>query len=53
VVPSRIRIELPASRRSVTIELRDLEVNPALVDTVFAIETPMGSREISLDQEPR
>lgn len=52
-MPARIHIELPSEERSVTIELRDLEVNPELGDAVFSIETPPGSREISLDPEPR
>lgn len=52
-MPARIDIELPSEERSVTLDLRDLEVNPELGAAVFAIETPPGSREISLDQEPR
>jgi hypothetical protein len=52
-VPSRIRIELPRDKRSVTIELRDIEVNPVLADGDFVLEVPGGSREIPIGQVPQ
>lgn len=46
---TRLSIELPLAQRRVDIELREPEVNPILADAMFALETPAGSREISLD----
>jgi outer membrane biogenesis lipoprotein LolB len=48
-LPTRLRLELPAARQ-LAIELRDPELNPALADAAFVLETPPGSREVDLDQ---
>ena len=49
-LPTQIALETPASQRQVTIELLEPEVNPPLPDTLFALDTPQGSKEIDLDQ---
>jgi hypothetical protein len=43
-------LELPPSRERIEITLRDPEVNPVLARSVFALETPPGSREVDLDR---
>ena len=49
-LPTHIAVETPPTQRSVTIELSEPEVNPPLADTLFALETPQGSKEVDLDQ---
>jgi outer membrane biogenesis lipoprotein LolB len=49
-VPTQISIELPVEQRRVDLALSETEVNPALPDSVFALETPSGSRVVDLDQ---
>lgn len=52
-LPTEIGIELPWSQQRIDISLREPEVNPALADATFALETPPGIREIPLDQVVR
>lgn len=52
-LPSRLAIELPASQRRIDIALSEPEVNPPLPETVFALQTPAGSREVFLDSVAR
>jgi outer membrane lipoprotein-sorting protein len=49
-VPTVLGIELPAEQRRVDIALSEPEINPALPATVFALETPAGSKEVDLDR---
>jgi hypothetical protein len=48
-----LNLELPASRERFEITFRDPEVNPVLARSMFALETPSGSREIDLDRVVR
>lgn len=48
-VPTQLAIELPPAQRRLDIALSDTEVNPPLADSVFALETPAGSRDVDLD----
>lgn len=48
-VPTQLGIELPPAQRRIDIALSETEVNPPLPDTVFALETPAGSKEVNLD----
>ncbi len=50
-MPTRLGLELPSAEQRIDITLSDPEVNPALADALFALETPEGSREINLDRE--
>jgi hypothetical protein len=49
-VPTQVGIELPPERRRLDIAMTETEVNPVLPDTVFALETPAGSKEVNLDE---
>lgn len=49
-IPTKLGIELPQTQRRIDIELSDTEINPPLPETVFALQTPAGSREVDLDQ---
>lgn len=49
-LPTRITLEAPALGRVVDIALRDLDVNAAVEDGVFALLVPPGARVISLDE---
>jgi hypothetical protein len=49
-LPTLLDLELPPSRERIEIMLRDPEVNPVLARSVFALETPPGSREVDLDR---
>jgi hypothetical protein len=49
-LPTLLDLELPASSERIEITLRDPEVNPVLASSVFALETPPGSREVELDR---
>jgi outer membrane lipoprotein-sorting protein len=49
-LPTLVDLELPPSRERIEITLRDPEVNPVLARSVFALETPPGSREVDLDR---
>jgi len=48
-IATRIRLELPAWQRSMEIRLEDVDVNPALDHSVFALHAPPGSKVVSLD----
>lgn len=50
-LPQRVQFELPASSQRIAITLSDIEVNPPLAGTVFALQTPSGSREVDLGRE--
>ncbi len=50
-LPHQVQFELPASARRIAITLSDIEVNPPLAGTVFALPTPSGSREVDLERE--
>jgi outer membrane lipoprotein-sorting protein len=52
-LPMLLNLELPASRERFEITFRDPEVNPVLARSMFALETPSGSREIDLDRVVR
>lgn len=49
-VATRIHLEVPAWDRSVDIELTDIDVNPALEDSIFELPTPPGARVVNLDR---
>jgi len=48
-VATRIGLELPLSQRSLQITLEDVDLNPVLERSVFALQTPPGSKVVSLD----
>jgi outer membrane lipoprotein-sorting protein len=48
-IATRIRLELPAWRRSMEMALEEIDVNPALEHSVFAFQPPPGSTVVSLD----
>ncbi len=48
-VPTQVGFEMPASQRRLAVTLRDIEVNPSLPATVFALVTPADSREVQLE----
>lgn len=52
-LPTLLDLELPPSDERIEIMLRDPEVNPVLARSVFALETPSGSREVDLDRVVR
>ena len=49
-IATRIGLEMPAWSRSVDLALRDLDVNPSLDDSIFALQAPPGSKVVQLDQ---
>jgi hypothetical protein len=52
-VPTTLTIELPDTQRRIGIALSDIEVNPSLPASVFALATPSGAHEVALDGSPR
>lgn len=52
-IATQLGIELPADQRRLDIALSETEVNPVLTDAVFALETPVGSKEVDLDRTGR
>jgi outer membrane biogenesis lipoprotein LolB len=48
-VATRIGLELPLWHRSLQIILEDVDLNPVLDRSVFALQTPPGSKVVSLD----
>jgi hypothetical protein len=52
LVATHIGLEVPASSRGIEIILENIDVNPALEDTLFALQTPPGSRVVSIDDPP-
>ena len=49
-VATQLQIELPPSQQRIGVTLSDIEVNPALDDAVFALQTPAGSAVVDLDR---
>jgi len=47
-IATRIRLEVPARDRSVEIELNDVDVNPTLDDSTFALDVPDGVRVVDI-----
>lgn len=48
-VATRIGLELPRGQRSLEMTLEDVDLNPVLDRSVFALRTPPGSKVVSLD----
>jgi outer membrane lipoprotein-sorting protein len=48
-VATRIGLDLPMWHRSLEMKLEDVDLNPALDRSVFALQTPPGSRVVTLD----
>jgi outer membrane lipoprotein-sorting protein len=48
-VATRVGLELPAWSRSIDITLEDVDVNPTLDRSIFAVQTPPGSKVVNLD----
>ncbi len=46
-----IVIDVPRYRRSVSLELSDIEINPPLGDDAFALDLPPGVRVVDLDEQ--
>lgn len=49
-VATHIGLELPEWSRSIDIVLDDIDLNPALDRSIFALQTPPGSKVVDLDQ---
>lgn len=49
-VPLQLGIELPLMQRRLDLTLSEPEINPHLATSVFALDTPPGSRLVDLDQ---
>ncbi len=48
-IATDIAIQWPTWQRSLEVHLRDVEVNPVLDASVFALQTPPGSKVVQLD----
>ncbi|MBI4516825.1 MAG: DUF4292 domain-containing protein [Deltaproteobacteria bacterium] len=48
-MPAHIDLELPAEQRRVSLELSDIEVNPALTAALFNFTTPSGVQDVQLE----
>ncbi len=48
-VATQIGLELPLGHRSLQMTLEDVDLNPVLDRSVFALQTPPGSKVVSLD----
>ena len=48
-IATHIAIEWPTWQRSMEVRLQDVEVNPVLAASVFALQTPPGSKVVQLD----
>ncbi len=48
-VPTTIVIALPPQQQRLTLELQEVEVNPAIDAALFTLATPAGAREVALD----
>jgi hypothetical protein len=46
---TRVGLELPAWSRSIDIALEDVDVNPTLDRSIFAVQVPPGSKVVNLD----
>ncbi|MCX8071365.1 MAG: hypothetical protein N3C12_02780 [Candidatus Binatia bacterium] len=49
--PKHLVIEVPRYRRSVSLQLSDIEVNPPIGDDVFRLDIPRGVRVVDLDEQ--
>jgi len=48
-IATEVNIELPRWQRSLELALGDVDVNPPLDNSVFAFQTPPGSKEVNLE----
>ncbi|MFN8628364.1 MAG: lipoprotein insertase outer membrane protein LolB [Candidatus Binatia bacterium] len=48
-VATRIGLEMPLAHQSLQMTLEDVDLNPVLDRSVFALQTPPGSKVVSLD----
>jgi hypothetical protein len=48
-IATRIGLELPVWHRSMEIALEDIDVNPTLDHSIFAVQAPPGSKVVQLD----
>jgi outer membrane biogenesis lipoprotein LolB len=48
-IATDIRLELPAQERTLQLTLEDVDVNPALDQSIFALQAPPGSKIVNLD----
>jgi hypothetical protein len=48
-IATQVNIELPRWARSLELVLSDVDVNPSLDNSVFAFQTPPGSKEVNLE----
>jgi hypothetical protein len=51
-VATHIGLEWPAGQRSLEITLGDIDLNPTLAPSAFALEVPPGSKVVRLDPAP-
>jgi len=49
-VATRIGLEMPDAQRSVDVALEDIDLNPTLDHSIFAFQTPPGSKIVNLDR---
>lgn len=49
-IATQIRLELPMWSQSIEIALDDVDVNPTLDHSIFALQTPPGSKVVDLDR---
>ncbi|MFQ5667182.1 MAG: hypothetical protein ACE5I7_12215 [Candidatus Binatia bacterium] len=50
LVATRVGFELPAWSQAVEMTLRDIDVNPSLDHSIFALQTPPDSKVVNLDR---
>jgi hypothetical protein len=48
-IATDIRLELPAQQRTLRLTLDEVDVNPALEQSIFALQAPLGSKVVNLD----
>jgi outer membrane lipoprotein-sorting protein len=48
-IATHIGLDMPAAHRSVEVALEDIDLNPTLDHSVFAFQTPPGSKVVNLD----
>jgi outer membrane lipoprotein-sorting protein len=49
-IATRIGVDMPAARRSVEVAFDDIDLNPTLDHSIFAFQTPPGSKVVYLDR---
>jgi hypothetical protein len=49
-IATQIGLELPQWSRTIEIALEDIDVNPTLDESIFALQTPPGSKVVDLDR---